>query len=81
MAGLTDAIVCYDPHALEMKRLPVLDKGDVSEAFDNEGLMVIDSPTSLRVYLEENVKNYDVVLMMSSGTYGGLDIQELLNKT
>ena len=70
---LDEAIVFYDPEALKIKGRPVIATEDIKAAFGLAGLHVFTDPASLHRYLID--KNYDqsVLLMMSSGNYGGLD--------
>lgn len=70
---LEEAIVFYDPEALKIKGRPVIAPEEIKAAFGLAGLQVFTDPASLHRYLFD--KNYDqsVLLMMSSGNYGGLD--------
>jgi len=70
---LEEAIVFYDPEALKIKGRPVIATEDIKAAFGLAGLQVFTDPASLHRYLFD--KNYDqsVLLMMSSGNYGGLN--------
>lgn len=71
------AIVYFNHHALELKRLPDLDKQVIYESFDKEGLIVTDSKEELKNILEkENYKN-TCLLMSSSGDFDGLDLSAL----
>ncbi len=71
------AIVYFNRHALELKRLPDLDKQVIYESFDKEGLVVTDSKEELKNILEkENYKN-TCLLMSSSGNFDGLDLSAL----
>ena len=70
---LEEAIVFYDPEALKIKGRPVIAPEEIKAAFGLAGLQVFTDPASLHRYLFD--KNYDqsVLLMMSSGNYGGLN--------
>ncbi|MBP3253091.1 MAG: peptidoglycan synthetase [Bacteroidales bacterium] len=74
------AIVYYNHHALQLKRLPELDKQKVYQAFGQEGLTVTDSKEELEAILMR--ENYDncCLLMSSSGNFDGLDLQSLSEK-
>jgi len=74
------AIVYFSPHALQMKRLPVLDKQRVKEAFDREDLLVFDNAEEMKGWLIKNSSPEDVFLMMSSGNFNGMDMRKLAEK-
>ena len=74
------AIVYFSPHALQMKRLPVLDKQRVKEAFDREDLLVFDNAEEMKDWLIKNSSPEDVFLMMSSGNFNGMDMRKLAEK-
>ena len=77
---LEEAIVFYDPEALKIKGRPVIAPEEIKAAFGLAGLQVFTDPASLHRYLFD--KNYDqsVLLMMSSGNYGGLNWELLSSK-
>ena len=77
---LDEAIVFYDPEALKIKGRPVIAPEEIKAAFGLAGLQVFTDPASLHRYLFD--KNYDqsVLLMMSSGNYGGLNWELLSSK-
>lgn len=71
------AIVYFSPKALALKRMPDLDKNQIKKAFGNENLMVFDEITALKNYLHSiDFKNTNL-LMMSSGTFDGLNFEEI----
>lgn len=65
-------IVFFDPHALELKRLPMLNFDDVSEAFGDE-IIVINDAKLLEKEIQKAKKENEVLLMMSSGNFGGIN--------
>ena len=73
LTALDEAIVFYDPEALKIKGQPAIATEEIKAAFGLAELQVFTNSASLHRYLLE--KNYDrsVLLMMSSGNYGGLD--------
>ena len=77
LAGLDKAIVFYDPAALKIKGRSVIAVEEIKEAFGHPNLEVYTEPASLHQYLLN--QNYDrsVLLMMSSGNYGGLNWDQL----
>ncbi len=74
--------VYFNPHAVELKRLPPLKKETVMEAFGNAKLRVFDDSQELREAIREAAKQHreNVVLMMSSGNFNGLSLDTLLEK-
>ena len=73
------AMVYFDHHALQIKRLPNLDKDKVRSGFERDDLQVISDRTELGAALIDLKGSYDIILMMSSGTFGGLDVIEIIH--
>jgi UDP-N-acetylmuramate: L-alanyl-gamma-D-glutamyl-meso-diaminopimelate ligase len=70
------AVVFYSPHAVQIKRLEKITEQQIRDAFEREDLVVYTDPTEFREFLfQQNFKN-TVVLLMSSGNYGGLDFDK-----
>ena len=73
-----EAIVFFSNHALELKRLPLLDPEKVISGFNKQNLQVITS----REQLEKRLVNMDKAnanfLFMSSGNYEGMDILQVI---
>ena len=74
--------VYYNPHAVQLKKLPSLSVTDVTNAFDSTGLKVFDNSSQMFSFIQkQNFKN-PVYLFMSSGDFDGCDLislsQELL---
>jgi UDP-N-acetylmuramate: L-alanyl-gamma-D-glutamyl-meso-diaminopimelate ligase len=74
------AIVYYNPHTLAHKRLEPIEPDDVKKAFHRENLHVFtDQEALLKFLLSKKWENKNL-LMMSSGTFGGLDLKGLATK-
>lgn len=73
-------IVFYDPEALKIKFRTPISPEEIVKAFDFPNLMVFTDPQKLKDYLLESDYHQTVLLMMSSGNYGGLDWEELMDK-
>ncbi len=71
------ALVYFNPHALKMKRLPMLDKEKVKKAFDRDDLLVFDDAGEMTAWLQRNTTSDDVFLMMSSGNFDGIEMKTL----
>ena len=75
--------VYFNPHALQLKKLPPLDKEQVKAAFDNNDITVFDNSqamldavqTATQACLAANTPY--CLLMMSSGNFDGININEL----
>ncbi|MCD4665449.1 MAG: peptidoglycan synthetase [Bacteroidales bacterium] len=74
------AKVYFNPHTIELKKLPPLSVEQVKRAFENQDIEVYtDSSLLLNDLLNINWKNKNL-LMMSSGNFDGIDIEELGKK-
>jgi len=71
------AIVFYDPHAVQLKRLPPIPPERIRTAFGRADLQVITDPIAVMGAVRADLKGDSVLLMMSSGNFGGLDLQAL----
>ncbi len=69
------AIVYFSEHTLSMKKMPPLSEELIKEAFGREDLLVFTDPNLLEVHLSEQEWHEHNLLFMSSGTFGGLDLQ------
>jgi UDP-N-acetylmuramate: L-alanyl-gamma-D-glutamyl-meso-diaminopimelate ligase len=74
------AIVFYDPKTIEHKKLPVITINEVKQAFGNKKILVYTSVNDLKAYLEKSKWENTNLLLMSSGNFSGMDIQEVSNK-
>nr|WP_319400319.1 Mur ligase family protein [uncultured Carboxylicivirga sp.] len=71
------AVVFYNPEVLKHKQLPDISKQEVSEAFDQEGLMVMTESDELVSWIkEQDLKNANL-LIMTSGNFSGVDLKKL----
>lgn len=72
------AIVYFSAHALEIKRLPPITAEDVKQAFKRDDLLVFTETEELYKYLLGLDKHDTTLLLMSSGNFGGMEIDELI---
>ncbi len=77
MAAADRALIYFNPHALKMKRLPMLDKDKVKKAFGRDDLLVFDDAGEMTAWLQRNTTSDDVFLMMSSGNFDGIEMKTL----
>lgn len=80
LASADLAIVFYSPEALQIKRLGALSEQQIAEAFQRDDLLIFTNPQQLSEYLTELDFQNTVLLLMSSGNYGGLDLDNLKKK-
>jgi len=72
------AIVYFSPEAIVHKKLAPITIEQVYTAFNREDLLVFTDAEKLKIYLESlNWKNQNL-LMMSSGTFEGMEFGELI---
>lgn len=70
-------IVNYDPEALKIKRMEMISPEDIKKAFGDDSILVFTSSEELKNYIETLDKTNKVFLMMSSGNFGGTNLNEL----
>lgn len=80
MEKADDAVVFFSQHALELKRLPLLQPAQVAEGFNQPGLHVFSKRDDLETFLNAHTYKNSVVLLMSSGNYDGLDLTAFSQK-
>ena len=72
-----EAVVFYSPEAVNEKRLQPISEEQIFKAFDRKDLKVYTEPENFKDFLKANDFDNTVLLLMSSGTYGGLDLEEV----
>ena len=71
------ALVYYNHHAIELKRLENLSVELVEKAFDKEGLKVTTDSSEFVQFVKQNAEDNTNILIMSSGNFGGVNIKQL----
>lgn len=74
-----EAIVFYAPEAVEMKKLEPVEKEDILNAFEKDHLKVFTNSQELKAEINKIDFSNSVLLLMSSGNYGGIDINWFKN--
>jgi len=74
------AVVFYSPEAVEIKKLDSVSKTQIETAFERKDLIVFTDPMLFKNYITSLEFTQKTILLMSSGSYGGLDF-EALKKT
>ncbi|MES2691004.1 MAG: Mur ligase family protein [Bacteroidota bacterium] len=73
MAEADVAAVLFSKHALEMKKMPMLDEEEVVQGFGGN-IKVFTDKTELRSFLEAHYSGKENLLLMSSGTFDGMSM-------
>ena len=71
------AVVFYSPHAVMIKQLKEIKQEQIEEAFDRDDLVVFTNPADFKTYLYSQDYENSCLLLMSSGNYGGLDLEDV----
>tara|TARA_B110000444_G_scaffold32884_1_gene28152 strand:- start:1480 stop:2835 length:1356 start_codon:yes stop_codon:yes gene_type:complete len=74
-----ESIVYFSKTTLESKKMQKIDIKDIVNAFNNSDLLVFDDALKLKEYLFSLNYNKSVLLMMSSGSFGNIQFDELKN--
>ncbi len=75
-----EAIVYFSPHAIEHKKLKAITIEQVQKAFGNPQLKVITQPEILQEYLMSRKGDNTSYLLMSSGNYDGMNLDDFGKK-
>ncbi len=71
------AVVFYSPHAVKIKQLEEVTKSQIADAFERDDLIIYTNPQEFKDFLfQQNIEN-TALLLMSSGNYGGVYVEEL----
>jgi UDP-N-acetylmuramate: L-alanyl-gamma-D-glutamyl-meso-diaminopimelate ligase len=84
MNGADKPVVFFSHHALSLKGLPALDKNIVRQEFGREDLIVCDDRQKLEALIPELTTSSDknvFLLLMSSGTFDGIDWNTLYSQS
>ncbi len=71
------AVVFYSPKALVIKQLEAISANQIKKAFNRDDLQVFIDPKDFSDYLFAQNLNNTALLLMSSGNYGGLDLERI----
>ena len=72
-----EAVVFYSPHAVKIKKLKPLSKEQIAKAFQRDDLIIYTDPKEFKDFLFAQKLNNTALLFMSSGNYGGLDLEDV----
>lgn len=74
------AIVYFNPHTIEHKKLEMISELQVAEAFDTPNLIVSTNSDELFDFLKELNWQNSNLLFMTSGNFSGKNLKELANE-
>ncbi len=80
MDSADEAIIYFNPHTVAHKKLPPLYEQDVKNAFASERIKVFTDPALLASFLFQKDYENCNLLLMSSGTFEGLNLKNLAIK-
>ena len=77
MDAADQAIVYFNRHTIEHKKLEMITEQEVAEAFDSPGLMVSTDSDALFAFLKSQDWKNSNLLLMTSGNFSGKSLKEL----
>jgi len=80
MDDADEALLFFSPHALTLKKLPMLDEEEIRSGFDSPYMQVFSDKEELRRKILETKPDKTSYLFMSSGTFDGLNLKELVEE-
>ena len=76
MNDADEAIVYFNPHTIAHKKLEAISPEQVQRAFERKDLKVYTDAAALQQRLREHFWNDEVLLLMSSGNFDGMNLNE-----
>lgn len=73
------AMVYYNPHALELKKLDKITEEQIMNGFEHKDLKVFNNSNELMTAIQQLLNPPLDLLLMSSGNFNGMDIEKLLS--
>lgn len=73
--SLDEVLVYFDPHALAIKKLPPLQLEELERIFKHKNLSIANEATEVSAFFANTqIDKTEILLIMSSGNLGGIDI-------
>ncbi len=72
-------VVYYNLHTVKLKNMELIDANDIKSAFGDQNIKVITDNQILIEFLKSQKMKRNVLLWMSSGNFGGLDLKKISN--
>jgi len=79
MDAANKGYVYFNPQVVAHKKLPPLNISSIRGKFNNSKLSVFEQNEELIRELKNELKDDDILLIMSSGSFDGIDWQEVIN--
>ena len=80
LSAADEAIVFYSSEAVTHKNLKPISSAIITSVFGRDDLRIITETADLENYLKTSNFDNSVLLFMSSGNYGGIDLERLVNE-
>lgn len=80
MKGADDAVVYFNPHTIEHKKLKPITETQVKEAFGDDRLKVFTRSADVTAYLRSQGWSGKNLLMMTSGNFDGVDFAKFASE-
>jgi len=74
-----EAVIFFLPESVAIKKLEAVTPEQISEAFQRDDLNIFTDAASFHEFIGNKVYKNSTLLLMSSGNYGGLDLNNLKN--
>jgi len=71
--------VFYIPESVKIKGLEEITKDQIEQAFQQKDINIFTNSAAFKEFLFEQDVTNSIILFMSSGNYGGLDLNEVVN--
>ena len=75
-----EILIFYDPEALRIKNRVAIPPETIEQAFEHSSLQVFTQALLLQNNLFERSFTNEVLVMMSSGNFGGMDWEKLIGR-
>ncbi len=76
MLEADEAIVYFNPKTIEHKKLKAISENDVRSAFAQENIIISIDSEDLQAYLLEKDWNNSILLLMTSGNFDGVNLND-----
>ena len=80
MKNADEAFVYYNPHTIEHKKLSPITSDEVKNAFGTQNVKVYNNSNDLFDHLKSKNYNETVLLLMSSGNFDGINLNDFGKK-
>ena len=78
MCDADTAIIYYNPNVIKHRNMKLISKDLIQASFNRRDLLVFTNSTNLNIYLNSISWKNKTLLMMSSGNFNGILIEEII---